>query len=127
MENSYRIEGDTLYADSLGEPFDYWASEDWRHEIRRAVLAEGITAIPSGCFQYFDGLEEALLPATLGEIGSSAFADCPRLGDPVLPEGVTVIGAGAFQGDYSIRRLVLPNDAYRDSRAAQSRRVMDDV
>ena len=108
MKNSWRIEGDTLYAESLGERFDYWASEDWRSGIRRAVLAEGIAAIPDGCFQYFDGLEEVVLPASLKEIGASAFADCTRLRDPVLPEGTSVIGDGAFQGDFSIRRLVLP-------------------
>lgn len=48
------------------------------------------------------------LPATLIEIGSSAFKNCTLLEHIVIQNGVTRIGGAAFQGCHSLTSLTVP-------------------
>ena len=54
------------------------------------------------------GIERAVFPEAVREIGQDAFARCERLEEASIPEGVTKIGRSAFLGCKSLSVLRLP-------------------
>ena len=65
-------------------------------EIKKVIVAEGVTHIGAGAFSALSGLEEVVLPSSLQTIGQDAFSGCEELKSITIPDGVTEIGKCAF-------------------------------
>lgn len=102
------------------DPTDYTVIPwyDYRGDIQRVVIEEGITSVASWAFLQItniseiylpkgllrignasfamSGVEQAELPDTLTSVGVLAFASCEDLKEMQIPASVTEIGAGAF-------------------------------
>ncbi|MDE6511306.1 MAG: leucine-rich repeat protein, partial [Muribaculaceae bacterium] len=68
----------------------------------------GNTSIPDGAFEGMDQLKDVIVPETITEIGSGAFAGCENIESLTLP-GVTSIGEGAFEGCGNLTSILLPS------------------
>ena len=71
-----------------------WSSEN----VRRVILAEGITGIGDSLFEAHTRLTEVTLPDSLTAVGKYAFRGCTALAHIDLPAGVAVLGSNAFNG-----------------------------
>jgi surface antigen bspA len=76
--------------------------------ISGPVIGDGVTAIGEGAFAG-SGVQTAIIPAGVKNIGAYAFADCHKLVKAEIPEGVTVLHAGTFRGCTSLREVSLPS------------------
>ncbi|MDE7420198.1 MAG: C10 family peptidase, partial [Muribaculaceae bacterium] len=64
--------------------------------------------IPAGAFEGMNQLKDVIVPETVTEIGSGAFAGCENIESLTLP-GVTSIGEGAFEGCDNLTSILLPS------------------
>ena len=72
-----------------------------------AVVYDGITEIPDGCFYELTNLKSVSLPQSVIKIGNEAFYGCWELTSIVIPDAVTIIGRNAFSG-CGIKSVFLP-------------------
>lgn len=86
-----RIEGTGAMADGA-----FWSGEVKAKEIKKLVIAEGITRIGDGNFEECPALRSVSLPSTLTAIGDRAFSNCNRLKSVTLPENISEIGEDAL-------------------------------
>ena len=93
-------------------PIYYGTWDNFRNNIVRLEIGEGITVIDDDAFRSCR-LISAKLPSTLEEIGSYAFSDCIALMAIEIPNSVINIGEGAFEGDLTLKSAVLPNSISR--------------
>jgi len=70
--------------------------EEYRWQIRKIVISEGITRIGNNVFCEMPNTAEIILPESLTEIGESAFANCD-IASIILPKNLTSIGNYAFR------------------------------
>lgn len=96
---------------------------DYRHQITKVVVEEGITKIGQLNFYNCDALTTVELPSTLVEISGSsallsvdpetegygAFRECTALSSIHLPENLTTIGVKAFQSCTSLKSITFPD------------------
>lgn len=71
----------------------------WRkysEQIKKVVITEGLTTLPSEAFRDMDNLTEVHLCESLETIGWDAFHDCDSLRSIRIPSNVTLIKDGAF-------------------------------
>lgn len=102
---------------------------EYRTDIRRVVIEEGITSVASWAFLQIgniteiylpeglkrienaafalSGVKKLKLPDTLESIGMLAFANCADLEELIIPDRVTSIGAGAFLECESLTKLTV--------------------
>jgi LPXTG-motif cell wall-anchored protein len=73
-----------------------------------AVLAEGMTQVPSNVFYKCTNLSGVVIPSTVTEICAQAFYNNTALTDVTMSENVTAIGDNAFYMCSSISKLELP-------------------
>lgn len=85
-----------------------WNTGTYKTLIARVQVGEGITRVGNSSFSGCTQLEEVTLPASLEQIGESAFANSPELVRVTLPEGVTELGAYAFSGCTGLTSVGLP-------------------
>ncbi|MBR6028380.1 MAG: leucine-rich repeat domain-containing protein [Clostridia bacterium] len=64
--------------------------------IKKIVLGEGITQIPSQCFEACSSATELVLPEGLQNIQINAFSECRSLKSVKLPASLQTIGESAF-------------------------------
>lgn len=117
MEAKYDEQTQTLYlrvsqpeemkdlGNSIGAPwYEYLKEKDAVTEVKKVVIGEGITRVGNKNFNtlervsgtdFFDSLEEVVLPSTVTEIGTQAFASDKSL-KKINLENVSKIGQGAF-------------------------------
>lgn len=69
---------------------------------------ESVTCLDTGAFQSCLSLSDVRWPASLREIGNSAFHGT-KLIDLVLPEGVEKIGTSSFQNNTSLQSFHIPS------------------
>ena len=105
---------DLLVIGGTGAMPDYYGSgyipwNDYRGNIKKVVVEEGITALGYLAFTYCSNLEEVTLPSTLEKIGSYAFASCKSLDTLVIPSGVTEIEESAFSDCSGLVSITLPD------------------
>ena len=78
----------------------YQPWKDFRDQIKKVVISEGITAIGSGAFAYCKNIESVELPtSSLTSIGGNAFMDAGTknaFANFTVPASVTKVGAYAF-------------------------------
>lgn len=78
--------------------------------LRKAVLPEGIRALPNSLFLGCTSLTEVKLSSRLIEIGDYAFANCTALTTLTLPDSVAMIGNNTFLSCSKLSKLDLPDD-----------------
>ena len=99
---------------------DAFCSEGFRLEngmLRREGLCtqtnlripEGAVCVENGCFSGCTSLETVELPASLRELGVSAFAGCTGLRRVILPAGVTRIRKSCFDGCIRLEEFTIPD------------------
>ena len=97
--------------------------------VNPLIIPEGVTEIPTQCFQFCYKLKKVVLPSTIKTIGILAFFDSlvddmnfpegldsigylsmhgARLTEVVLPKTIKKIGFEAFGSNSKLKRVVLP-------------------
>ena len=76
--------------------------------IPASINGRPVKAIAAEAFAGNDGIEYAILPDGIVEIGNSAFFECAALEWARLPESLTCIGKSAFDCCHNLRTLSIP-------------------
>ena len=80
-----------------------------RNLVKKIVFEEGIQSTAVRGFEYFQNLEEIVLPSTMKKINLNSFAHCPKLKTVNFPEGLTEIGDFAFYECSSLTSITIPS------------------
>ena len=80
---------------------------DYRDQITRLIVGEGITNIGSYAFYDLDQMRFADLPDSLETIEDHAFFSCASLYEVIIPDQVTYIGIAAFSRCSSVDTIIL--------------------
>ena len=83
-----------------------WA--DYKDQVKKVIINEGITVISDCAFEYNNNLETVTLPSTLTTINRRAFAECLSLKNIVFPNNLSKIGISAFYKCTSLEIVDLP-------------------
>lgn len=81
--------------------------ENYRKTVKTLYIANGITEIGNGFFEYFINLETVVLPNTITKIGNRAFTFCTSLKSISIPGSVEEIGEYAFLGCSSMESVTM--------------------
>ena len=82
-----------------------WADQ----EVKKAVIANGITSIGNYAFYGCTHLASVTIPDGVTSIGYNAFQDCYCLASVTIPNRVTSIGYGAFGYCTSLTSVTIPD------------------
>lgn len=80
---------------------------DYRTQIKRVVIAHGITYLGTSAFEGCENLSEVMMGDTVAVIAESAFKNCYGLTRVNLGSGLTVIGNTAFYGCAKLTGITL--------------------
>lgn len=72
-------------------------------------ILSGAQFIAQNAFAYSGELTTVSIPASVAEIGRTAFAQCPRLVQVKMEEGVKTIGDGAFLCNTQLKKITIPD------------------
>ncbi len=117
-------EDDTLTISGTGAMKDYTTDytgsdnpwHDYRSQIKKTVIGEGVTGIGANSFWFCDNLTEVVIPESAIQIGYGAFNCCYSLTTVMIPASVTSIGEGSFAGCTNLTGIwVSDNNAYYSS------------
>ena len=110
---TYTLDSNGVFTVSgSGDMYDYYLPinippwENYKDQIKSAVIEEGITSIGTLTF-YFSNLSEIQIPSTVKTIQSRTFQNTP-LTSLTLPEGVETIEDLAFIGAYNLNSIMIP-------------------
>ena len=111
---NWSFELGTLTITGTGAMEDYPTSgnvpwHDFREEIFRVELPEGLTRVGNLAFSGCENLTAVAIPGSVRQIGVRAFQNCTGLAILMLPEGLNRIEENAFEMCSSLRDLRLPN------------------
>ena len=81
---------------------------DYRSQITKVVVADGVTHVSTGAFQELESLTTVVLADSVTSIGLSAFNRCSNLISINIPSNVTEIGAHAFLDCTNLPSIVIP-------------------
>ena len=95
---------DTYYSDHGASNLPWW---DYRLQIKRVVVENGITSVGDSAFENCTNLETVELAESVERIGDSAFERC-RLTELTLPESLRKLGDNAFAYCTKLKEVVLP-------------------
>lgn len=87
------------YTGGLPSPFASYIN------LRKVIIENEITSIPSYAFRNCKKLSTIILPNTISDIGSYAFADCESLTSITIPSSVGHIGNNAFEGCTNLKSM----------------------
>ena len=94
---------------------DSWSSDrevPWNPhsaEIKKAVIADGVTNIGNCAFDGCTNLTDAEIPDSVRSVGSYAFNQCGKLTEITLPWNVTFVGAWAFCECAALKSITILN------------------
>lgn len=71
-------------------------------------IPDGVTSLPSNCFNYCRQLKVVTGGKNLTEIGQNAFSSCQALESFTIPAGVTEIGEQAFYNCKALKTVDIP-------------------
>lgn len=94
------------YSDVLDNPAKWF---DYRKNIERVVIEDGVTNIGEQAFKNCSHITEVDISDSVTDIGKGAFCFCGSLTKVNIPENVTVIHMGTFSGCTGLREIVIPD------------------
>lgn len=100
------VSGDGAMTDFTEEDMAPWYS--FRDQIRRVVLADGLTSIGNLAFYDCSGISVVTIPDSVRSIGIFAFSDCTSLTMVDFGVNVGVIAEGAFYNCTALEAAKLP-------------------
>lgn len=119
---SWVLHSGVLEISGIGEMFDFKCAgeyapwEDWREDITKVIIHEGVTSISSLAFAGCINLKSIEIPNTLTEIADNVFYDT-KISSVKLPEGITELHFLTFNG-CELERIYLPKSiTYIDASA----------
>lgn len=105
----------TLYITGSGAMADFnfddatWSAntpwKQYRFQIKKLDLPEGMTYIGRYAFWGLDGLKEVVLPEGLIETSDYSFSNCQRLRSFTFPTTLQTVGDGMFGNNYALREI----------------------
>lgn len=101
QDTSWSLTNDVLTVSATGPlTTPAWDASVWesRDQVRTLVIEEGVTSLPSLCFQDYAFLESVQFPKSLTYIGSKAFRNCPQLTTCKPTCDIRSIEKDAFEG-----------------------------
>ena len=101
------IDNDGLFVMSDNSGLSFYPEEVYEF-VRKVVVKDGVTSLPSSAFAGCDALEEIEIPSSVTLIGNAAFYGCTALTDVKLPDNIEVINVDAFQYCSQLRSIKLP-------------------
>lgn len=81
---------------------------EFRDQIYRIVLPEGLKSISSLAFYQCKNLKAVYIPDSVTRIGSYAFSDCEKLESVRFGSSLSVIDSAAFRNCYKLKAMTLP-------------------
>ncbi|MCR5137683.1 MAG: leucine-rich repeat protein [Oscillospiraceae bacterium] len=88
---------------------NYAPWKNYSSEIKRVVIADGVTSIGDYLFYDCSNLKSITIPSNVNNIGNSAFYKCSSLTDITIPDTVTSIGGSAFHSCSSLMSVTIPS------------------
>lgn len=111
---TWTVKDDTLTISGSGPMWDFkdgvmatWY--DYREEISRVILPEGLTRVGDLAFYDCNQLRTVVIPDSVEEVGWYAFAKCHSMTMLDLSDNLKIIEEAAFRECSSLRSLRLPN------------------
>lgn len=106
-------EDGVLTISGTGEMDDWNSSANFgwssmRNQIKKVVINDGVTNIPSYAFYLCVNLAEISIPDGITSVGNYAFGNCTILKEIDLPDSVVSIGRSAFAGCDNLREISIP-------------------
>ena len=77
-------------------------------QIKKVVIAKGVTSIGDGAFYGCSKLTEAIIPDSVTAIGKSMFSGCSNLTQITIPSSVESIGDWAFKNCSKLTEFIIP-------------------
>ena len=112
LEGYWEIENGTLtVSGTAGIPNTYIGEAPWyefREDVTKVVIQNGITGIGNRAFYDFRSMEEVSIPDSVTRIGNGAFSACTSLRSISIPDSVTAIGSHTFEGCTQLETVQLP-------------------
>lgn len=105
---SWAYENGTLTITGQGEMDDFADAAPWaqyREEIKKVVISDGVTYIGARAFRDYDKLETVDFGDSLYEIGQEAFYSCDGLTKIYLPKTFKIFGESAFQNCKNLKEI----------------------
>ncbi len=114
---TWRLVDGVLTISGSGEMYSYYSGSgngfvpwyEYRDNIKRTVVEEGVSTIGGCAFAECSSLTSIELPSGITTIGDLAFNGCSGLTSIELPPSVTTIGAGAFEYCSGLTSIELPS------------------
>lgn len=120
---SYDTSNGVLTINGTGDMYDYelgkgYAGTDtsdspwngqYRKEIKKIIVSEGVTSIGNCAFYHCTALEEIVLPDGLVSIGNKAISRCDVLKEIDIPSTVTTLDESFISQCPLISSVVIPN------------------
>ena len=76
-----------MFATEASNPINFAKKVELPKEVNKTVkIKQGRTKISSGAFRYGNGIEKVIIPATVEEIGGTAFLECGDLKDVYIED-----------------------------------------
>lgn len=82
---------------------------EYREQIKRVIINEGITNIGDYAFSGCDKLTKVYIPDSVTIVGHYSFSYCTALSDISIPNYVTDIGTCAFQNCTGLTKFIMPD------------------
>ena len=106
----------TLVISGTGAMYDYDIAEeeytpwnDFKTEIKKLIIEEGVTTIGNDAFVDCIGIKRVEIPYTVTAIGHNAFTNCDGLTTIDIPYGVQTLGEYAFSSCDNLRIVTIPS------------------
>ena len=103
---------------STGSMTNYYPDDDYYHdkapwknyrgEIKKVNIGEGVTSIGNCAFYGCTALTDVGIPGTVTDIGNEAFYNCISLTRITIPDSVTRLGTGAFDNCWRLADITMP-------------------
>ena len=110
-EGTMTVSGNGAIRDFMIENWNGWDYAPWydfRGEILRLVVEDGVTGIGASAFRSCGQLVSVSLAASVAYVNQYAFLQCRELKTVDWQEGLTFIGWSAFEGCTALERVEFP-------------------